>query len=182
MLPLEPTLTGTKLNDPFYERLHTFLTASNKETERGRALVSASLIEEMLEEVLRRFLLANSAASKLFDEPNAPLSTLSAKAAASRALGLITAEEFADIELVRKIRNDFAHNVMCSFDDEKIRNRAMALKFGLSILDALEKGHESRADEPRQRFGMVTTSLVTSLYNRAHHIKLNGCEDRSWPA
>ena len=40
-------------DDPFYKRLHTFLHASNSETDRDRALVAASLIEEMLDEVTR---------------------------------------------------------------------------------------------------------------------------------
>lgn len=173
-------LTKTTLDDPFYERLHTFLNATNGETERGRALIAASLIEEMLEEILRGFLLDNSATKKLFDDPNAPLSTFSAKASASRALGLISAKEFSDIELIRKIRNAFAHSVMCSFENEKVKSWAVALKLGMSSLDALEKGHKSRADDPKQRFGMVTTSLVTSLYNRAHYVKIERLEDRSW--
>jgi len=169
------------LDDPFHRRFLTFLDASNNETDRGRALVSASLIEEMLEEILRGFLLENAGAKKLFDEANAPLSTFSAKASASRALGLITAEELRDVELIRKIRNAFAHSVLCSFEDERIRDWAGALKLGMSALDALEKGHKSRVDDPKQRFGMVAVSLVSSLYNRAHYVKLARLEDRDWP-
>ena len=169
------------LDDPFYDRLHTFLRASISETDRGRALVAASLIEEMLEEVLRAFLLENAATKYLFDTPNAPFSTLSAKASASRALGLVSSAEFRDIELVRKIRNAFAHSVMCSFNDDKIRDWATALKVGMSALDALEKGNKSRVDNPQQRFGMVTTSLITSLYNRAHYVRAERLKERSWP-
>ncbi len=170
----------TTLEYPFYERLHTFLSATEGETDRGRSLIAASLIEEMLEEVLRGFLLENPATKKLFDDPNAPLSTLSAKASASRALGLITMEEFKDIELVRKIRNAFANSVTCSFKDNKIKDWASSLKTGMSDLDGLKKGHKSRVDDPNQRFGMVTTSLVTSLYNRAHYVKKERLVDRSW--
>ncbi len=168
-------------DDPFYERLHMFLDATRAETDRGRALVAASLIEEMLEEVLRGFLLENSATKKIFDAPNAPLSTFSAKVSASRALGLISHEEFRDIELVRKIRNAFAHSVLCSFGDPKIGSWAAELRVGMSTLDQLDKGHRSRVDDPKQRFGMVTTSLVTSLYNRAHYVKLARLEERIWP-
>ena len=113
------------LDDPFYVRLHTFLNAPKGSTDRGRALVAASLIEEMLDEVLRGLVLDNSATKKLFDDRNAPLSTFSAKASASRALGLISREEFSDIELVRKIRNSFAHSEMCSFENEKIKSWAV---------------------------------------------------------
>ena len=168
-------------DDPYYDRLRTFLNASNSETERGRALVAASLIEEMLEEVLRAFLLDGVATANLFDPPNAPLSTLSAKASASRALGLISSDEFRDIELVRKIRNAFAHSVLCSFDDQQILDRARALKVGMFNLDALEEGHKARVDDPKQRFGMVTTSLVSALYNRAHRVRKEKLKERDWP-
>lgn len=168
-------------DDPFYERLNTFLRVSNSETDRGRVLVAASLIEEMLDEVLRGFLLENAASKNLFDKPNAPFSTFSAKASASRALGLISSAEFRDIELVRKVRNAFAHSVMCSFDDNKIKDWAAALKVGMSSLANLEKGHKSKVDDPKQRFRMVTTSLVTSLYNRAHYVRKERLKERSWP-
>jgi hypothetical protein len=70
---------------------------------------------------------------------------------------------------------------MCSFDDEKIRSWASALEVGMSDLDALEKGYKSRVDAPKQRFVMVTTSLVTSLYNRAHYVKRERLMERNWP-
>jgi mannitol operon repressor len=168
--------------DSFYDRLRTFLHVSTDETDRGRALVAASLIEEMLEEVLRAFLLSNVATKKLFDVANAPLSTLSAKSSASRALGLITAEEFRDIELVRRIRNAFAHSVLCSFEDTKVRDWANALKIGMGYLDALDINHSSYVNNPKQRFGMVTASIVSSLYNRAHHVRAQRLEDRDWPS
>ena len=171
----------TPLSDPYYDRLNTFLTASNDETSRGRVLVAASLIEEMLEEILRSFLTKTSETKRLFDGPNAPLSSLSAKTLLCRSLCLISEDEFTDIELVRKIRNEFAHSVMCSFDDDKIRDWAKKLKVGLQVLDALEIDHKSRVDDARGRFGMVTTSLVGGLYNRAHYVKKKGVEEISWP-
>lgn len=169
------------MDGPFYARLRMFLDTTNNETDRGRALVTASLIEEMLEEILRGFLLENSAIKKLFEAPNAPLSTLSAKSAVSRALGLISDEEFRDIDLIRRIRNAFAHSVMCSFDDNHIKKWASNLKLGMSFIDALEKGDKAHVDDPKQRFGMVSASLVTSLYSRAHYVKENRLKDRKWP-
>lgn len=168
------------LDDPFYDRLHLFLNETRSETNRGRALVTASLIEEVLEEVLRSFLLENSAIKKLFNDPNAPLSTFSAKIAASRALGLVSHEEFRDIDFIRQIRNQFAHNILCSFNDAKIKSWTAELQSGMSHIDSLEKGHKSRVANPEQRFGMATTALIMALYNRAHYVKLNRLEERKW--
>jgi mannitol operon repressor len=165
-------------DDSFYDRLRLFLDASNAETDRGKALVSASVVEEMLTEILRAFLADSAETKRLFD---APLSTLSAKALMCRSLRLISAVEFRDIDLVRKVRNEFAHSVTCSFKDQKIRDWAQKLKVGMSALDALEVGHKSRVDDPRQRFGMVTTSIVSNLYNRAHHVKDLRVKDRDFP-
>lgn len=178
---MQGKLKKTQMDDPFYARLRMFLDTTRNETDRGRALVTASLVEEMLEEILRGFLLENSATKRLFEAPNAPLSTFSAKAASSRALGLISDKEFRDIDLIRRIRNAFAHSVMCSFDDDHIKKWAASLKVGMSFLDALEKDDKARADDPKQRFGMASAALVTSLYNRAHYVKMDRLKDREWP-
>lgn len=168
--------------DPYFDRLRLFIEASNAETDRGKALVSASVVEEMLAEILRAFLANGAETKRLFDAPNAPLSTLSAKALMCRSLRLIDAVEYRDIDLVRKIRNEFAHSVTCSFKDEKIRDWAQKMKVGMGILDDLEEGHVSRADDPRQRFVMVTNSIVTNLYNRAHYAQELKVVDREFPS
>jgi len=170
-----------QFDDPYYDRLRNYLNTLREETDRGCTLIVAALLEEMLEEVLRGFLIETPATDSLFKAPYAPLSTLSAKAAASRSLGLIDANEFRDIELIRKIRNEFAHNLKCSFDEPQLRDRANALQVGMGILDALEAGHVSKVTDPRQRFMMVATSLVSALYNRRHHVVKNKAQDVSWP-
>lgn len=170
----------TPFGDPYYDRLRLFLDASREETERGRVLVASSLIEEMLEEILRAFLAEDKATNTLFDGGFSPVGSLSAKATLARSLRLISEDEFSDIGLVRRIRNSFAHSVLCSFDDPKIRDWGLKLKVGMGMLDALEEGHASRVDDPMGRFSMVTTSLVSGLYNRAHHVRKIRVADRLW--
>ncbi|MGV2975206.1 hypothetical protein AB1P65_07110 [Roseibium alexandrii] len=169
------------LSDPYYDRLHLFLRSSNGETERGRALVAASLIEEMLEEILKSFLADIKETKKLFDMPNAPLSTLSAKSLMCRSLQLISNAEFRDIDLVRKIRNEFAHNLRCSFSDEKIEAWSSKLSLGMAKLDGLAKSDKARVDGARSRFDMVTTSIIVSLYNRSKHVEKQRIQQRTFP-
>ena len=160
-MPVEPPTL-----DPYYEKLVAFLNVSNHETERGQVLVAASLIEQLLEETLKNFLLELKEASRLFDTPNAPLSTLAAKSLMAFSLCLISREEFKDLEIVRKVRNEFAHSVFCSFKDGKIADLSNNLKTGMSCCDL---------EEPKilgkQRFQMSSTSLVTNLYGRAYYAK-----------
>jgi mannitol operon repressor len=169
------------IDDPYYDRLHTFLDATSAETDRGRALIVASLIEEMLEEVLKAYLMASPQTKKLFEGPNATISSLHSKALLCRSLSLITKQEYADIDLVRKIRNQFAHNVLCSFEDQKVKDWAAKLNLGMSVLDALEESHKSRVDDPKGRFGMVTVSIITSLYNRRHYVEKSRITETNFP-
>ncbi len=168
-------------DDPHYARLKLFLEATKGETERGRALVAASLIEEMLNEILRGFLMDNKGTKQLLEEHNAPISSFASKIALCRALGLVTSEEFDDMERVRKIRNSFAHNVMCSFEEPKIFEIAKAMKLGMEELDKLPKGDKGRVDEPKGRYSMVTTAIVLELYNRAHYTRKHRLKDNDWP-
>jgi hypothetical protein len=174
-------MSRTDLTNQYFARLHTFMNASNNETDRGRALVAASLIEEMLEEILRSFLREGSETSKLFEAPNAPLSSLHSKALLSRSLCLISAAEFKDIDLIRRIRNEFAHSILCSFEDAKIVAWAKDLKAGMGILDVLDSEHESRVEDPKQRFGMVTISVVSTLYNCAHYVEKKKIVETDYP-
>ena len=169
------------ITDPYYDRLNLFLKSSNNETDRGRTLVVASLIEEMLEEILRNFLLENTATKNLVESPNAPLSTLSAKALICRSLSLITKKEFKDIDTIRRIRNEFAHNIMCSFEQQKIADLSMSLTVGMEYLDHLPKGDKSRVEDPKSRFGMVSAALVSGLYNRAHYVKKGRIQEAAYP-
>lgn len=169
------------ISDPYYDRLNLFLTSSNNETDRGRALVVASLIEEMLEEILRNFLLENKETKTLFEAPNAPLSNFSAKSLLCRSLGLISKTEFKDIDILRRIRNEFAHHVLCTFEQQKIADLAASLTTGMEHLDHLPKGNKLRVEDPKSRFGMVSTSLVTRLYNRAHYVKKARLSELQWP-
>lgn len=168
-------------NDPYFRRLNTFLNTSNSESERGRVLVATSLIEEMLEEILRAHLLVDATTDHLFEGGNAPLGTFSAKASLSRSLCLITEDEFRDIDTLRKIRNKFAHSVLCSFEDQQIASWGKNLTVGMGYLDDLPPGDKSRVDDPSARFSMVATSLVSILYNRAHYVKDTRVSEVNWP-
>jgi DNA-binding MltR family transcriptional regulator len=47
------------------------------------------------------------------------LGTFAARIAAAYSMGLISDLEYKDCELIRKIRNEFAHKVHMSFKDDR---------------------------------------------------------------
>lgn len=80
------------------------------ESARGVVLVSAAMLEEALREVLLPYLLPNASSNDtLFDGPNAPLSSFSAKIDMAYRLGLTTDRFCRDLHIIRRIRNDVAH-------------------------------------------------------------------------
>lgn len=155
--------------DPYYSRLRLYLSESSRESERGQVLVSCSLLEEMLEEIIRAALHDSPVTNSLFRGNNPPLGNLYAKNGLAFAMGLTKRLEYDDVDRLRHIRNRFAHSVQCSFEDPSVIKYAAKLSTGMHVLDKLPKDHESRVDDPVQRFRMVAVSLISDLYNRAHY-------------
>lgn len=84
------------------------------------------------------------AADDLLEGFNAPLGTFAARIKLCYALGLLTDAQFKDLELVRKIRNEFAHTWdECTFAAEKIKAWVDALN-PLRALRHAPKSHEDK--------------------------------------
>jgi len=165
------------IKDPYYEPLLAYLKASNTESERGKVLVAAAQIDEMLGEVLRAKLLENAATYALFDGPNAPFQSFFNKINACRALGLISEDEFHACNGLRRLRNEMAHSVSASLDDPQLSDRVLSMRFGVSKLVEVE---DPVMRDPRVRFGMIAVSVISSLYNRAHYVARERSQEFDW--
>lgn len=88
-------------------RLQSELSA---ESPRGIVLVSAAMLEEALRELMLARLVANSSASDtLFDGPMSPFGAFSAKIDGAHRLGLLSHQFCRDLHVIRRIRNEVAH-------------------------------------------------------------------------
>lgn len=98
--------------------------------DRAAAITLAAGVDQDLEILLRKFFV---------DEPNvvdklmkglAPLATFAARIESAYALGLISESERRNLNLIRKIRNDFAHqaNLEVSFETPGIKERCLELE------------------------------------------------------
>jgi mannitol operon repressor len=92
------------------DQLKLLLNNLQRESDRGLALIASANIEKQLSQVLHSFLRETATARLLLEGALSPLSSLSAKLAACHALGLIDDFEYREINLIRKIRNKFAHS------------------------------------------------------------------------
>jgi DNA-binding MltR family transcriptional regulator len=102
-----------------------------EESDRGCVLLTASFLDELLEQLHRTHIKSKaSPPDKLIKElftAYAPLSTLSAKIKLARAYGLISDEDYLDLELLRGMRNDAAHTLAdFAFDLPEIQRKVVA--------------------------------------------------------
>ncbi len=139
-----------------------YLDELNKESPRGKVLISTGYLEQMLKEILSSFLLKDKVVDDLFEGGNAPLGTFSARLKLAFTLGLISEVEFRDIDLIRRIRNDFAHDMKASFENESVKNRCRQLKH--KVPD--DKGKVAAEGQ----FTSAATGLLLNLVNRAAYV------------
>jgi hypothetical protein len=106
-----------------------FLPQFSKESDRGAVLLAVSYLDEIILRMLQGYCIDAKAGKALLIDSFPPLGSFAAKALAARALGLITATEFEGCETLRKIRNEFAHNMYVSLASPKIQTLCDRLKF-----------------------------------------------------
>jgi DNA-binding MltR family transcriptional regulator len=106
------------------ERVMRMRSTLARETDRGCVLVAAAYLDDNLAELLRAFFIADASAADELLENNRPLGTFSSRIQACRALGLLSSTECRDLDLIRRVRNEFAHmSEELSFESPKIKDR-----------------------------------------------------------
>ena len=96
--------------EPELRTLSEFLAGFNKESDRGAALIAAAVLDEKLYDILKAFLADVPASNDLLEGFNAPLGTFSARITAALSFGLIQENEYKEINIIRRIRNEFGHS------------------------------------------------------------------------
>jgi DNA-binding MltR family transcriptional regulator len=129
----------------------------DNESDRASAVLCAAFLDHELEVLLRRFMRDIKETNELFQQMQ-PLSTFSSKIKFAYVLGLISHEVYHDLNLIRRIRNDFAHDRRArSFTETEIASRCLSLK-----LPVLLGHHPSK--EPRARFESATKMILGAVY------------------
>lgn len=83
----------------------------NVKSDRALIITIASILDIQLEKLLKNFMINNSKIDENLFKGNAPLSTFSSKISICYNLGLISKYEYQTIEIIKKIRNRFAHDI-----------------------------------------------------------------------
>ena len=152
------------------------------ESDRGCVLIAAAYLDDSLDELLQASFSQNSVCKKKAVEPLfsglGPLSSFSAKIKLSFALELIDEDVFTSLEIIRKIRNEFAHTfVDLSFDTPSVADRVANLHIpdgmGSDIQLEAETEGEGVVTISKYRFGFATAAsgLIGFIHSMTHSIQ-----------
>jgi DNA-binding MltR family transcriptional regulator len=133
------------------------------ETDRAAAILGASYLETLLEKLLRTKLV-QTPTTDIFSG-HGPLATFSSRTDVAYALGLFHEGVYHDLILVRRVRNEFAHDIdEASFDQASIRDRCADFWF----IKQLAAHQDVEELNPRTRFllavGHATLAMTQPLH------------------
>jgi hypothetical protein len=118
-----PLAKKNRHTESYFSVVHQELAT---QSDRGVAIVAAVVLEELLElAILERFVeLSSKRREALFDRIGAPLSTFAAKIEIAFAIGIIDDKIRTLINLIRDVRNRFAHRIEAlTFDHPDISQK-----------------------------------------------------------
>lgn len=141
-------------HDPYVDELNSLLESLHEHDDRSLVLTMAAFAEDTLELLLLNYLRESKQAKELVNGFNAPLGTLSARIKAAFVLGLIRKDGYQTLEIMRKIRNKFAHNWNgVSLDRDDIANLINQLslsrceEYGVAEPEARDASSRARLTE-----------------------------------
>lgn len=164
-----------KNTEPEVRQLGEFLNSFNEESDRGAALVAASMLDDRLHEILMAFLAEVPIKENLLSGFNAPLGTFAARTSVALALGLIQNNEYEEITIIRKIRNEYGHDWKpVSFETGVVAELCKKLPW------SGPKEFETRSNL-RSRFNSVVCMLLTDLLWRVRLVEKEKRTTKEWP-
>jgi hypothetical protein len=116
--------------------LDAFAASLHQETDRACAVLGAALLDSTLEDLVRARL--KTRREDLLGS-NRPLGSFSSRISLAHALSWIDDDAAADLDLIRSVRNDFAHafDHALDFNRQPIADRCTKLVTACSYLDGV---------------------------------------------
>ncbi len=126
-------LISGKALDRYFDLNQTLVEFSGlftfaEQNERAIAILGGSFLEMILEHIILAYLPEDEKDVKKLMDVNQPLGNFSNKISFCYCLGLIEKVVKEDLNLIRKIRNKFAHDLFVTFEDEQIKSWCKELK------------------------------------------------------
>ena len=114
---------------PDVQEIGSILGQLAKESDRGGALIAAALVDDSLGHYVRSHFVEDKGPVKELMSGDAPLATFSSKIKMAYCIGWIGKELRGDLDLIRNIRNEFAHDRSgLTFETSAVRDRCNAFR------------------------------------------------------
>lgn len=142
------------------------------ESDRGLVIIGAAYLDAAVGNLLASFFLEDRKAADDLLESERHLLSFAARTTLAYVLGLISKGEQHDLDIIRKTRNAFAHDVVASFSDSQVSSRCNELRLPEA---ALPPDIRSSA---RQQFYWTVVLLGNTLALRSLEAKDRRCKQR----
>jgi hypothetical protein len=154
------------------ERNNLFDSEFTKESDRAAVILSASILDNALLSLLEIYLSAvNGSEDRLLKGQNAPLSDFSSRIDMTNRLGLISNKFCRDLHLIRKIRNEFAHNIEgCTFEKSSTKSRILALIKSSDFIEYNKDIRENFPRGPRGDFQNIVSVMLWIIHDKIEEI------------
>ncbi|MES2243295.1 MAG: MltR family transcriptional regulator [Pseudomonadota bacterium] len=147
-------------------KLHLFdwnrmIDSFHKESDRGAAVLVGGFVENYLGVYLQSLVVDAKVADDLFQAVG-PLSSFSQRIAVARAFGFISKNDYDDLNLIRRIRNHFAHHPLeASFSESPVVQLA-------THLSEQETASESHSKNTAERNKLAYLYSCAQVCGRLH--------------
>lgn len=161
-------------NEPYVDGLNSMLESLHEHDDRSMVLNMAAFAEDTLELLLLSYMREAKQAKELVNGFNAPLGTFSTRIKAAFVLGLMCKDAYQTLEILRRIRNSFAHNWEgVSLDREDIASLIGQLP--RSRMDEIENSRLERYEpSDRERLNYKVTDVLVDLRMLAKALAKSG--------
>lgn len=173
---------GCSMDDNLFDKMEpedyefsAILNAVNNDSERSAVMVAAAHLSELLRRLIVAYLIENQGVKGLFSGPTAPLGSFSARCSAAHALGLLLDDEVRQLNLIRRVRNAFAHEARASFRDEQIVSKCFLLdaEYRMPPTDGRNASIIRRQKDGREHFSAHANALIIVMTMRYRSGDLN---------
>jgi len=152
-------MNSADLKTELLSKAFQFRQALSDETDRGVALYASAYLDSALSDLLYCSLVTSKQIEKDLFKGTAPLASFSSRISMSFYLGKISNNERRELDLLRKIRNHFAHSAQSiSFATPDIANRCSELMFSY---------HDDRSI-PRKNFIASSFGLLARIHSETY--------------
>lgn len=118
-----------KFIDARLEKYNVMFDLVRTESPRGKIIILSCVIEDTLAELLEARLVQNSSTEAIIDKRNSPIRDFHAKSVIAHAVGCISDDEFHDIQIIRKMRNQLAHDLNANVESNSFTDLIGNLRF-----------------------------------------------------